>query len=44
MSFRELVIGGPRTIRKNLFRDIIVIILITLCSVIALSVVSRIIN
>jgi hypothetical protein len=37
MSFRELVIGGPRNVRKNLFRDIIVIILITLCSVLALA-------
>ena len=37
MSFRELVIGGPRNVRKNLFRDIIVIILITLCSVLALT-------
>jgi len=37
MSFRELIIGGPRNVRKNLFRDIIVIILITVCSVVALS-------
>ena len=37
MSFRELVIGGARNSRKNLLRDIIVIILITRCSVIALS-------
>jgi hypothetical protein len=37
MSFRERVIGGPRNIRENLFCDSIVIILITLCSAIALS-------
>ena len=37
MSFRELIIGGPRTVRKNLFRDIIVIILITACSIVALA-------
>ncbi len=37
MSFRELIVGGPRTVRKNLFRDIIVIILITVCSIVALA-------
>lgn len=37
MSFRELVIGGPRNVRKNLFRDIVVIILITVCSIVALA-------
>ena len=37
MSFRELVIGGPRNVGKNLFRDISVIILITLRSVLALA-------
>ena len=37
MSFRELIIAGPRNVRKNLFRDIIVIILITACSIVALA-------
>ena len=37
MSFRERVVGGPRNIRKNRFCDRIVIILVTCCSVSALS-------
>ena len=37
MSFIDLIQGGPRNIKKSLFRDITLIILITVFSIIALS-------